>query len=48
MAVPTAAKPDAPLPDEATLGELLEADVELVGRYHECSGRHRALADWLN
>ena len=28
------------------LGELLEADVELIGLYAECGARHGALAEW--
>lgn len=35
------------LPDDATLGDLLEADVELIGQYRECSARQKALADWV-
>jgi len=30
-----------------TLGELLAADIELIGMYRDCKERHNALAEWL-
>jgi hypothetical protein len=28
------------------MGDLLAADVELAGLYHECAKRHAGLAEW--
>lgn len=36
------------LPNEATLGDLLEADLELIADYQACSAKHKALAEWVN
>ncbi len=40
--------PCAEIPDTrpADLGDLLEADVELIGLYADCAARHGALAEW--
>lgn len=40
--------PCADIPDArpTDLGELLEADVELIGLYADCAARHEALAEW--
>ncbi len=40
--------PCADIPDTrpTDLGELLEADVELIGLYADCAARHSALAQW--
>lgn len=43
MIAPCASIPDTRPKD---LGELLEADIELIGLYRECSARHAALAEW--
>lgn len=34
------------LGSKANMGDLVVADVELAGQYHECAERHRGLAEW--
>ena len=36
----------APLAEPADLGDLLRADIELIGQYKECSARQAKLAAW--
>ncbi len=38
--------PPVPAGDPKNLGELLQADVELIALYHQCRARHQALSDW--
>lgn len=41
-----ACAPVPDLPEPATLGDLLRADIELIGLYRECGARHQALSEW--
>jgi len=41
-----ACTPVPDLPEPANLGDLLRADIELIGLYKECAARHQALSEW--
>lgn len=34
------------LSDNANMGDLMSADVELAGLYAECARRHKGLSEW--